>query len=331
MTKEFLINEKMFVAGGHGMVGSAIIRELKKRKHINKEQIFSPSHADLDLENINKVTDWFYKKKPTIVIIAAAKVGGIFANNSYPADFLIKNLKIQTNLIETAYQFGVKKLIFLGSSCIYPKFAEQPIKEESLLTGMLEDTNEAYAIAKIAGIKLCSALRKQYNFNALSLMPTNLYGQGDNYHPDNSHVMAALIKKFNDAKKFSSKKVVCWGDGSPLREFMHVDDLAKAVLHVLEFWDLNSKEAPKDANGEVLNYLNVGTGKEISIKKLAEKVATKFEYLGEIEWDLSKPNGTPRKLLNIDKIKSLGWEPKISLNEGLNSTIDDYLARENSI
>ncbi len=331
MTKEFLINEKIFVAGGHGMVGSAIIRELKKRKHINKEQIFSPSHADLDLENINKVTDWFNKNKPTIVIIAAAKVGGILANNSYPADFLIKNLKIQTNLIETAYQFGIKKLIFLGSSCIYPKFAEQPLKEESLLTGKLEDTNEAYAIAKIAGIKLCSALRKQYNFDALSLMPTNLYGQGDNYHPDDSHVMAALIRKFNDAKKFSSKKVVCWGDGSPLREFMHVDDLAKAVLHVLEFWDLNSNEAPKDANGEFLNYLNVGTGKEISIKKLAEKVATKFEYLGEIEWDLSKPNGTPRKLLNIEKIRSLGWEPKISLNEGLNSTIKDYLARESSI
>ena len=251
-------------------------------------------------------------------------MGGILANSSHPADFLLENIKIQSNIIESSYLFGVKRLIFLGSSCIYPKFALQPIKEESLLDGELESTNEWYAIAKIAGIKLCEALRIQKKFDAISLMPTNLYGPGDNYHPRNSHVMAALISKFSQAKIESKPFVECWGSGSPLREFLHVDDLARACLHVLQNWHPNKNNAPKSSNGIPLSHLNVGTGKDLSIKELALKIAKFVDYDGKVKWDSSKPDGTPRKKLDITRIQNIGWEPKISLDQGLKRTIKEF-------
>jgi GDP-L-fucose synthase len=245
-------------------------------------------------------------------VLAAAKVGGIHANNTYPADFLLENLKIQTNVIETAWRSGVRRLLFLGSSCIYPKFADQPIKEEELLTGALEPTNEWYAIAKIAGIKLCESLRRQYGFDAISLMPTNLYGPGDNYHPENSHVLPALIRRFHEAGEAKAKSVTCWGTGSPLREFLHVDDLAEACVFALEHWS--------PAPGE-LTYLNVGTGVDISIHELADAVATATGYQGAIEWDSSQPDGTPKKQLDVSRLAALGWRAGIPLAEGLESTV----------
>ena len=326
MRKKILLSEKIFVAGASGMAGSAICRSLIKNGYgiTNGGKILKPSRKDLDLLDTNKVREWFKINKPTVVIIAAAKVGGILANSKYPAQFLLDNLKIQNNLIENSWQTGVKRLLFLGSSCIYPKFANQPIKEEALLTGQLEETNHWYAIAKISGIKLCEALRKQYNFDAISLMPTNLYGQGDNYHPQNSHVMASFIRKFYEASENSSPSVTCWGTGEPLREFLHVDDLADAVLFALENWDPSSINAPKDQNNMPLNILNVGTGEEISIKELALKISRLFNYKGLIVWDKKKPDGTPRKLLNIKKIKDLGWKPKITLEEGIKAAIESF-------
>ena len=240
-----------------------------------------------------------------------------------PVDFLLDNLKIQTNLIEASWKYKVKRLLFLGSSCIYPKFAKQPIKEEYLLSGPLEKTNESYALAKIAGIKLCQSLRKQYDFDAISLMPTNLYGPGDNYHPQNSHVMASLLKKFSDAKKQSSSSVICWGTGSPFREFMHVDDLGESVVFALENWDPSAKNAPLDDYEEPLTYLNVGTGKEIRIFDLANKISQLVGYKGEIIWDHSKPDGTYRKLLNTNKLNKLGWSSKINLNDGIKRTLSE--------
>ncbi len=239
-----------------------------------------------------------------------------------PATFILENLKIQTNIIELAYINNVKRLLFLGSSCIYPKHSNQPIKEEYLLSGKLENTNQWYAIAKIAGIKLCQSLRKQYNFDAISLMPTNLYGPKDNYHPNNSHVMAALLKKFTDAKNFSSNSVTCWGTGKPLREFMHVDDLGEAVVFALEYWDPSDKDAPLDDNGEPLTHLNVGTGQEIKIFDLAKKISEYVGFRGEIIWDQNKPDGMYRKLLNSDRINKLGWSSKIALNEGIKRTLN---------
>ena len=317
-------SEKIYIAGSNGMAGSAIKRSLIKSGYGSKENkgcILSPSRKELDLLNYNQVFNWFMKNKPTVVILAAAKVGGIHANNSMPADFILENLKIQTNVIEISWKMGVKRLLFLGSSCIYPKFAPQPIEEESLLTDALEKTNEWYATAKIAGIKLCEALRKQYNFDAISLMPTNLYGPGDNYHPENSHVMAALIRKFYEASKYSLPKVTCWGSGDPFREFMHVDDLGAGVVFALKYWDPNSVNAPIDKEGNPLTILNIGTGEDISIKELANKISEFIGYEGEIIWDKNKPDGTPKKLLNINKIKSIGWSPKISLDEGIKDTI----------
>ena len=313
---------KIFVAGHNGLVGSAIIRKLKEKGYKN---IITVKKSKLDLTDQSKVFTFLKKKKPKFIFIAAAKVGGIFANANQPTDFLLDNLKIQTNIIETSFKKGVKRLLFLGSSCIYPKFAQQPIKEEYLLDGVLEKTNEWYAIAKIAGIKLCQALRKQYGFDAISLMPTNLYGPKDNYHPTNSHVMASLIRKFCEAKKTSSSSVICWGTGSPFREFMHVDDLGKAVVFVLENWDPEDDKAPLDINGEPLNYLNVGTGVDISIKSLAKKISQIVNFEGEILWDESKPDGTPKKQLNVEKIKSLGWSPTIKLDDGLKRTIKEFI------
>tara|TARA_B100000963_G_scaffold120047_1_gene104601 strand:+ start:6145 stop:7128 length:984 start_codon:yes stop_codon:yes gene_type:complete len=323
--KKIVKNDKIFIAGANGMVGQAIKKSLKKAGYGSKKyngSFLTPSKKELDLLNYESVEKWFSKKKPTVVILAAAKVGGILANSSQPTEFILENLKIQNNVIELAWKFNVKRFLFLGSSCIYPKFAKQPIIEESLLTDSLEPTNQWYALAKIAGIKLCEALRKQYGFDAISLMPTNLYGPGDNYHPDNSHVMAALIKKFLDASKKSLDTVTLWGTGSPLREFMHVDDLGDAVVFVLENWDPDSKIAPLDNNNSPLLLLNVGTGKDISIKDLAKKISAITSYKGQIIWDKTKPDGTPRKLLNIEKIKQLGWEPKISLDNGIKKTLD---------
>ena len=323
MTYKINKNDKIFIAGGTGMVGSAIKRELINNGYgISRNEILTPNRSELNLLNLYEVEKWFKLNTPTVVIIAAAKVGGILANKTYPKDFLLENLKLQTNLIETSFKNGVKRLLFLGSSCIYPKFAKQPIKEEYLLDGKLESTNEWYALAKIAGIKLCEALRKQDNFDAICLMPTNLYGPGDNYHPTNSHVLPALIRKFYEAKLNNSKFVKCWGSGSPEREFLHVDDLAKASRFVLENWDPNEKFAPKDKDGNQLIFLNVGTGKDISIKDLAKKIALEIGFQGEIKWDISKPDGTPKKLLDISRIKSLGWQPMISLDEGINKTVN---------
>ena len=321
------LNDRIFVAGATGMAGSSIVRSLIRKGYgnkINKGKLLTPTRSELDLTDIVSVIDWFKINKPTIVIVAAAKVGGILANQSQPATFLLENLKIQNNLIETAWSFGIKRLLFLGSSCIYPKYAKQPIKEEYLLNSNLESTNECYAIAKISGIKLCEALRIQYGFDAISLMPTNLYGPRDNYHPTNSHVMASLIRKFCDAKRNDLACVTCWGSGNVLREFLHVDDLGEAVVFALEKWFPNSNDAPLDDFGTPLTYLNVGTGLDISIKKLAEKIANHANFKGEIKWDLNKPDGTPKKQLDISRILNLGWHPTIDIDKGITDTIKSY-------
>ena len=303
---------KIFIAGHNGMVGSAIVRKLKNNGYFN---LVTAKRIDLDLTDQLSVKKWYGINKPDVVVMAAAKVGGIIANSTFPTQFLLDNLKIQNNLIEGAWENGVKRLLFLGSSCIYPKFASQPIKEESLLSNSLESTNQWYAIAKIAGIKLCEALNIQYGFDAISLMPTNLYGPGDYYHPEKSHVIPALISKFDRAAENNFESVVCWGSGSPLREFLYVDDLADACKFVLENWRPHKEE---------IKYLNVGTGNDIKIKKIAEKIAEKCGFKGEILWDASKPDGTPKKQLDISKITSMGWEPKTSFDQGLDLTISNY-------
>ncbi len=325
MKKKIFLNDKILIAGASGMVGSAINRNLVQNGYGDKKNggvIFTPSRKELNFLNLDEVKIWFEFNKPTIVIIAAAKVGGILANSSEPTEFLLENLKIQTNIIETSWKTGVRRLLFLGSSCIYPKFARQPIDEQSLLTGELESTNQWYAIAKISGIKLCEALRQQYNFDAISLMPTNLYGPGDNYHPQNSHVMASLIKKFHNASKESLPQVTCWGTGKPYREFLHANDLGDAVVFCLENWDLDSELAPEDLYGKKTSLLNVGSGVEISIKDLANKISKLTNYKGKIIWDQSKPDGTPRKKLNSNRINKLGWHSKISLDEGILQTLN---------
>ena len=295
---------RVYVAGNTGLVGSAIVRALHWKGYTNI--LSSPSHH-WDLRNQMDVERFFRVNEPEYVYLAAAKVGGIGANAYYPGHFIYDNLMIQTNVIHAARKFGVKKLLFLGSSCIYPKFAEQPITEDQLLGGHLEPSNDSYAIAKIAGIKMCQAYRKQYGFNAISLMPTNLYGPNDNYDLDSSHVLPAMIRKFHEAKD----KVTLWGDGSAMREFLYVDDLAEAAFKCMVNYD--SEE-----------IINVGTGKDITIKELATTIADVVGFKGEIVWDTSKPNGTPRKVLNVDKIKSLGWEPKVGLREGIEKTYELY-------
>tara|TARA_B100000886_G_scaffold338725_1_gene302253 strand:+ start:1368 stop:2360 length:993 start_codon:yes stop_codon:yes gene_type:complete len=327
MKKYISKNEKIFIAGSSGMAGNAIVRSLKKAgygdKNLNGELLL-PTRKELNLLNFKDVEEWFEINKPTVVIIAAAKVGGILANSKFPYEFLLENMKIQNNIIETSWRNKVKRLVFLGSSCIYPKYAQQPIREESLLNGKLEETNESYAIAKIAGIKLCESLRIQYGFDAISLMPTNLYGPNDNYHPEHSHAMASLISKFYNASINSLPTVSCWGSGSPEREFMHVHDLGEAVIFALEKWSPDSKDAPKDDYGKPLNFLNVGTGKDISIKLLAEKISSVVNFKGNIIWDKSKPDGTPKKQLDVRRILSLGWKPKISLEQGILETISSF-------
>ena len=313
--------DKIFIAGASGMVGNAIKLKLYNSGYKN---LITPSRKELELTNTKLVFDWFKKNKPDIVIIAAAKVGGIYANNIFPVDFLLDNLKIQNNIIEAAWKNDVKRLLFLGSSCIYPKNSTQPIKEEELLKSSLEKTNEWYALAKISGIKLCQALRKQYGFDAISLMPTNLYGKGDNYHKSNSHVLPALLDRFHFHKVDKKQIIKCWGSGNPRREFMHVDDLAEASIFVLENWDPNKNNAPLDESGNPLTWLNVGTGKDITIKKLAEMIAKVTSYDGEIIWDINKPDGTSQKLLDISKLKQLGWNSKIELADGLDITYKQY-------
>ena len=324
-------SDRIFIAGSNGMAGRAIYKSLNNAGYGNESvggKLLTPGRDELDLTNIEDVKRWYKLNKPNVVILAAAKVGGIYANSSYPTDFILENLKIEINTIETSFKNNIKRFLFLGSSCIYPKKAPQPIQEESLLTNSLEVTNEYYAIAKIAGIKLCQALRAQHGFDAISLMPTNLYGPGDNYHPLDSHVVASLIRKFAEAKKKSLKEVICWGTGNPLREFLHSDDLGDACRFTLEKWNPDHVNAPLDLEGNPLTILNVGTGLDIKISHLAKLIAEKLQYKGEIVWDTSKPDGTPKKQLDVSKINELGWHSKITLEEGLNSTIDEYLSFE---
>jgi len=304
--------DKIFIAGHRGMVGSALMRKFKEKGYFNL--IFASSDK-LDLTILDKVDEWFNEFRPDIVILAAAKVGGILANNSYPVNFLLENLKIQNNVIETAHKYGVKRFFFLGSSCIYPKLSNQPIKEESLLSGYLEETNQWYAIAKIAGLKLCEAYRKQYEFDALSLMPTNLYGPGDNYNKFNSHVIPGLIRRFFEAVDNDYEFVNCWGTGKAIREFLHVDDFADACIFLLENWIPSKKDN---------SFINIGTGRSISIKDLVDIIANLTGFNGKIKWDHSKPDGTPIKVLDIEKLRKLGWVPSIELSEGLKKTIQDF-------
>ena len=306
------INDRFAIFGARGMAGSAISRSLDRAGY---QQQLTPSRADLDLLDPLAVQSWFREHQPTVVVLAAAKVGGIQANNTYPADFLLENIKIQTNVIETAWRSGVRRLLFLGSSCIYPKFAEQPIREEALLTGTLEPTNEWYAIAKITGLKFCEALRRQHGFDAISLMPTNLYGPGDNYHRENSHVLPALIRRFHEAVEANIPTVTCWGTGAPLREFLHVDDLGEACVFALERWQPGAEDPP---------FLNVGTGVDLTIRELAEAVAEATGFRGEILWDASKPDGTPRKQLDVSRLAALGWSSSIPLIQGLASTVAEF-------
>ena len=302
-------DSKIFVAGHNGLVGSAIVRNLESNGHTN---IITRNRRVLDLTDTIAVRKFFMEEKPEYVFLAAAKVGGIGGNSDYPADFIYQNLMIQSNVIHSAYISGVKKLLFLGSSCIYPKFAEIPIAEDQLLSGYLEPSNDSYAIAKIAGIKMCQAYRKQFGFNAVAVMPTNLYGPNDNFDHNYGHVLPSLIAKFHGSKEKSEHWVVkLWGDGSPKREFLHVDDLAEALHIIMERYD----------DEEIIN---VGTGEDITIKELSEMIVEVTGYENEYEWDTSKPNGTLRKVLNVDKVKSLGWEPKIELKEGLESTYEWY-------
>ncbi|WP_353133168.1 GDP-L-fucose synthase [Pseudopedobacter sp.] len=302
---------KIYVAGHNGMVGSAIFRKLKAEGFTN---IVTKSSKELDLRNEQAVRQFFNEEKPEYVFLAAAKVGGIVANNTYRAEFLYDNLQIQNNVIHSSYLNDVKKLMFLGSSCIYPKMAPQPLKEEYLLTGLLEETNEPYAIAKIAGIKMCDAYRSQYGCNYISVMPTNLYGYNDNYHPKNSHVLPALIRRFHEAKVTNAKEVVIWGTGEPMREFLFADDLASACFYLMQ-------------NYNEPNLINIGTGKDITIKDLAYLIKEIIGYEGEIKFDTSKPDGTPRKLMDVSKLHSKGWKHTIELQEGIKLAYKDFLEK----
>lgn len=310
--------KKVFVAGHNGMVGSAIVRQLAKR---GDAEIITRSRSELNLTSQAEVQAFFAKQKIDEVYLAAAKVGGIIANNTYPADFIYENLMIEANIIHAAHLNNVQRLLFLGSSCIYPKLAPQPMTEQALLTGTLESTNEPYAIAKIAGIKLCESYNRQYGRDYRSVMPTNLYGPNDNFHPDNSHVIPALLRRFHEAKLAGAPEVVAWGTGSPMREFLHVDDMAAASIFVMEL-----DKATYEANTEpMLSHINVGTGVDCTIKQLTETVAKVVGYTGKISWDSSKPDGAPRKLMNVDRLKALGWQYSISLEPGLEQAYQWFL------
>ena len=304
------LDTKIFVAGHRGMVGSAIVRQLEAIGHTD---IITRTRTELDLTSQQAVLDFFETEKIEQVYLAAAKVGGIVANNTYPADFIYENLMIQCNIINSAHLADIQQLLFLGSSCIYPKLAEQPMAETALLTGTLEETNEPYAVAKIAGIKLCESYNRQYGRDYRSVMPTNLYGAHDNFHPENSHVIPALLRRFHEAKLNGDKEVIAWGSGKPMREFLYVDDMADASIHVM-----NLDKATYDENTEpMLSHINVGTGVDCTIRELVETVATVVGFKGEIKFDSTKPDGAPRKLMNVDRVNSLGWEYSVSLVDGL--------------
>lgn len=303
---------RIYVAGHRGLVGSALVRNIEAARN---HTWFGRTRTELDLLDRKAVFEFVEREKPDAVIIAAAKVGGIHANNTFPVEFLSENLQIETNLIDASHRAGIEKVIFLGSSCIYPKLAPQPMTEEALLTGPLEPTNEAYALAKIAGLKLIESYRREYKRGWISAMPTNLYGPGDNFHPENSHVLPALMRRFHEAKVSGAGSVTCWGDGSPLREFLHADDLASACIFMLENYD-----------GDIA--LNVGTGQEVSIRELTELIADVVGYKGKVVWDSEKPNGTPRKLLDVSRLNQLGWHARIPLRDGIASTYEWYLAQQ---
>lgn len=300
---------KIYVAGHRGMVGSAIVRELERQGYTN---IITRTHQELDLLRQEEVERFFEEERPEYVFLAAAKVGGIIANQSALADFMYENMMLEMNVIHSAWKNGCRKLEFLGSSCIYPKFAPQPMPESCLLTSSLEPTNEAYALAKISGLKYCEYLNRQYGTDYISLMPTNLYGPNDNYHPEHSHVLPALIRRFHEAKEQGLDSVTCWGDGSPLREFLYVDDLANLCVFLMNHYSGNET-------------VNAGSGKELTIKELTEKVARIVGYEGKIMWDTTRPNGTPRKLLDVSKAKAMGWEAKVGLDEGIRLAYEDFL------
>lgn len=313
----------VFVAGHNGMVGSAIVRLLEKSKNYN---VITRNRSELDLLDQSEVIRFFQEQDIDQVYLAAAKVGGIVGNNTYPADFIYENLTIQNNVIHSAHLAGVQDLLFLGSSCIYPKFAEQPMSENALLTGTLEPTNEPYAIAKIAGIKMCESYNRQYGRNYRSVMPTNLYGENDNFHPENSHVIPALLRRFHEAKIKGDKEVVAWGSGKPMREFLHVDDMAAASIFVM-----NLNETVYKANTEsMLSHINVGTGIDCTIRELVETVAEVVDYQGSIIFDTSKPDGAPRKLMNVSRLRELGWTYSIELKDGLRSTYQWFLANQDN-
>lgn len=322
---------KIFVAGHRGMVGSAIVRHLKftsRGNGVNGTNVLTRTHAELDLINQAAVQAFFAQEKPDQVYLAAAKVGGIHANNTYPAEFIYQNLMMQANIIDAAFRSGVKKLLFLGSSCIYPKLAEQPMREDALLTGTLESTNEPYAIAKIAGIKLCESYNRQYGashgVDYRSVMPTNLYGPGDNYHPENSHVIPALIRRFHEAKLAHAPSVAIWGTGTPMREFLYVDDMASASVHVMNL----SQYVYAQHTSPMLSHINVGYGSDVSIAQAARTIAQVVGYEGSITFDASKPDGTPRKLMDSERIHSLGWQAKVDLEQGLVLAYQDFLTHK---
>ena len=309
---------KIYVAGHRGMVGSAIVRELKAQGNAN---IVTRSHSELDLTNQAQVKDFFEAEKPDQVYLCAAKVGGIFANNTLPAEFIYENLMIESNVIHQAWRAGVKKLLFLGSSCIYPKLADQPMSENALLSGYLESTNEPYAISKIAGIKLCESYNRQYGVDFRSVMPTNLYGSGDNYHPKKSHVISALLRRFHEAKVKNLPEVTLWGSGNPKREFLYVDDMASASVYVMNL----GIEVYREHTDPMVSHINVGCGTDVTIKELAEKIAELTSYHGRIGFDLTKLDGAPRKLMNSSRLSFLGWHPTVTLDEGLSLAYADFL------
>ncbi len=318
------LEKKIYVAGHRGMVGSAIVRNLKSRGYGN---IIVRTHAELDLTNQKSVQDFFQQEKPDQVYLAAAKVGGIYANSTFPAEFIYENLMVQNNVIHQAFQSGVKKLLFLGSSCIYPKLVPQPMTEEALMTGKLEATNEPYAVAKIAGIKMCESYNRQYGvshgIDYRSVMPTNLYGRGDNYHPDNSHVIPALIRRFHEARVSQAPQVLIWGTGTPMREFLYVDDMAAASTFVME---LDKMSYDKQVE-PMQSHINVGYGSDVTIADLAKIVAKVTRYDGEIAFDSSKPDGTPKKLMDSSRLNKMGWRPKVGLEEGLAIAYQEFLNR----
>ena len=315
------LNDKIYIAGHKGLVGSAIIRQLKKRGFTN---LLVRTHKELDLTNQSKVQDFFKKNRPDYVILAAAKVGGIHANNTYPADFIYQNMMIEANVVNSAYESKVKRLLFLGSTCIYPKMVEQPMREDALLTDTLEPTNEPYALAKIAGIKLCESYNRQYGVDFRSVMPTNLYGINDNFHVENSHVIPALMRRFHEAKVNNELEVVVWGTGEAMREFLYVDDMADASLFVLEL----DSQIYQSNTEPMLSHINIGTGVDITIRKMAEIMKRVVGFKGKLVFDSEKPNGAPRKLIDVSRLSSMGWNYKTDLKDGLKKTYNWYLENE---